>query len=550
MKKIVFSTIIVLFFATMAAQAYVQIGDGELSTSIPPYDVWNYAWSSQIYSSEALGEAKNITGLAVYSLGSGSLPQQSVYLKNLTSSSFGSANYEDPENNDYQLVYDGDLSLENGWNFLEFASEFNYNGADNLILHWENRSGNTSYINFYSTEVTSGLAVIKSSGSDDYFPTGPGWLSPYPNGLPNIRFYYTSAGPATPTEPIPANNADFVSVNSQLSWQLDDNALTYDLYWGESANDLEIIASGQTAQAGINTYELNFQLNAQTQYYWQIVANGETESSSGPIWNFTTETIITEYPYLESFETDFLPDGWNMSDDNWQQFGENSAYDGEFCAKVFYDHSEASYLNTPKFNVPEDAIVSFWWLDHDYLPSNKIAGHDSTFFQLSTDDGNSWQNLAVLSAADDMQEYENFSYSLADLSGQTLLFRWKDVTDGDFSNARGTLVDYFYVGTETGNGSFTTPILESKLYSNYPNPFNPTTRINYQLSPSATTACLTIYNIKGQVVNIFDYEQLRNSTSVVWDGKDKTGKTMPSGVYLYRLETDRITVSNKMILIK
>lgn len=35
MKKIVFSTIIVLFFATMAAQAYVQIGDGELSTSIP-----------------------------------------------------------------------------------------------------------------------------------------------------------------------------------------------------------------------------------------------------------------------------------------------------------------------------------------------------------------------------------------------------------------------------------------------------------------------------------------------------------------------------------
>jgi hypothetical protein len=534
----------------MAAQAYVQIGDGELSTSIPPYDVWNYAWSSQIYSSEALGEAKNITGLAVYSLGSGSLPQQSVYLKNLTSSSFGSANYEDPENNDYQLVYDGDLSLENGWNFLEFASEFNYNGADNLILHWENRSGNTSYINFYSTEVTSGLAVIKSSGSDDYFPTGPGWLSPYPNGLPNIRFYYTSAGPATPTEPIPANNADFVSVNSQLSWQLDDNALTYDLYWGESANDLEIIASGQTAQAGINTYELNFQLNAQTQYYWQIVANGETESSSGPIWNFTTETIITEYPYLESFETDFLPDGWNMSDDNWQQFGENSAYDGEFCAKVFYDHSEASYLNTPKFNVPEDAIVSFWWLDHDYLPSNKIAGHDSTFFQLSTDDGNSWQNLAVLSAADDMQEYENFSYSLADLSGQTLLFRWKDVTDGDFSNARGTLVDYFYVGTETGNGSFTTPIPESKLYSNYPNPFNPTTRINYQLSPSATTACLTIYNIKGQVVNIFDYEQLRNSTSVVWDGKDKTGKTMPSGVYLYRLETDRIIVSNKMILIK
>ena len=88
------------------------------------------------------------------------------------------------------------------------------------------------------------------------------------------------------------------------------------------------------------------------------------------------------------------------------------------------------------------------------------------------------------------------------------------------------------------------------LHQNYPNPFNPTTTINYSLKENSNVS-LNIYNIKGQKVKQLVSDQLSaGQHSVVWNGKDDSGKSVSSGIYLYKLKTVNFEKTKKMILIK
>ena len=88
------------------------------------------------------------------------------------------------------------------------------------------------------------------------------------------------------------------------------------------------------------------------------------------------------------------------------------------------------------------------------------------------------------------------------------------------------------------------------LYQNHPNPFNPTTTINYQL-PVNSKVKLSIYNIKGQKVKTLISDQLlAGQHSVVWNGTDDNGKSISSGIYFYKMNTGEYTSIKKMILLK
>ena len=84
------------------------------------------------------------------------------------------------------------------------------------------------------------------------------------------------------------------------------------------------------------------------------------------------------------------------------------------------------------------------------------------------------------------------------------------------------------------------------LFQNYPNPFNPTTVISYQL-PAVSEVDLSIYNILGQkVTTLVSEKQPAGTYKVEWDAS-----SFSSGIYLYRLETDKGFVqSRKLILLK
>jgi hypothetical protein len=90
----------------------------------------------------------------------------------------------------------------------------------------------------------------------------------------------------------------------------------------------------------------------------------------------------------------------------------------------------------------------------------------------------------------------------------------------------------------------------NKLIGNYPNPFNPTTTISYQLLEESEVE-LTIYNIKGQKVNQLVNNQLSaGQHSVVWNGKDDADRSVSSGIYFYKMKTDNHEETKRMILMK
>lgn len=90
----------------------------------------------------------------------------------------------------------------------------------------------------------------------------------------------------------------------------------------------------------------------------------------------------------------------------------------------------------------------------------------------------------------------------------------------------------------------------TKLLDNYPNPFNPTTTISYDLN-NYSKVKLEIFNIKGQkIVTLEDYEKNAGHHNIVWNGKDSDGSSVSSGIYFYKLETEKYSSVKKMVLMK
>ena len=88
------------------------------------------------------------------------------------------------------------------------------------------------------------------------------------------------------------------------------------------------------------------------------------------------------------------------------------------------------------------------------------------------------------------------------------------------------------------------------LSQNFPNPFNPSTRIEYQL-PSSQHVLLVVYDVLGrQIRDLVDEVQPAGSYRTVWDGKDPSGRDAASGVYFYQLRTQSFVQTNKMVLLR
>ena len=89
-----------------------------------------------------------------------------------------------------------------------------------------------------------------------------------------------------------------------------------------------------------------------------------------------------------------------------------------------------------------------------------------------------------------------------------------------------------------------------KLAQNYPNPFNMETEIIYQL-PDEARVKVIIYNISGQKIRTLVDSNMNAGVHIVrWDGKNDSGDDMVSGIYVFKMETNNIILSKKMILMK
>lgn len=89
------------------------------------------------------------------------------------------------------------------------------------------------------------------------------------------------------------------------------------------------------------------------------------------------------------------------------------------------------------------------------------------------------------------------------------------------------------------------------LYANNPNPFNPATRIAYDVPSPGGYVSLVVYDVKGRrVATLVDGWAGPGRKSAVWDGKEDGGRAAASGIYFYRMETEGFSETRKMVLLK
>jgi hypothetical protein len=110
---------------------------------------------------------------------------------------------------------------------------------------------------------------------------------------------------------------------------------------------------------------------------------------------------------------------------------------------------------------------------------------------------------------------------------------------------------YAVLGPDAVTGDDPMPVPEAAFLSqNWPNPFNPSTTIEFGLQESGHVS-LRIYDAAGRLVrSLVDESKPAGSYSAVWDGRDGNGVFVASGIYFYMLKSPEFEATRKMVLLR
>jgi hypothetical protein len=124
----------------------------------------------------------------------------------------------------------------------------------------------------------------------------------------------------------------------------------------------------------------------------------------------------------------------------------------------------------------------------------------------------------------------------------------------NFADNGGTLVATIIkqqnriISTRLTNGNVIP--LGLNLDQNFPNPFNPSTTIEYEI-PNRSAVDISIYNSAGQIVRKLQSEEQESGRhSIMWDGKDENGATLSTGNYFYQMKAGEYLQTKKMLFLK
>jgi len=249
---------------------------------------------------------------------------------------------------------------------------------------------------------------------------------------------------------------------------------------------------------------------------------------------------------------------------NWNGVANIKAYASDGTSK---DSTSFKFTVTPV----QDAPTAFDWvssaLDTINITQSNLADTYTLQWDASTDvDGDTINYLIYakigLYPTEDVEEITDTTFQLIyeeilehvfegrPVNGATVSLNVKatdgiDTVDVTGDNRVIYVNRYEYLSTE-GEG---VPV-EFALHENYPNPFNPTTTLRFDL-PEVSNLTLTIYNMLGQKVRTFNYQNTSAGYhSVKWNATNDYGDPVGAGVYLYQLQTKDFVKTRKMVLLK
>ncbi len=257
---------------------------------------------------------------------------------------------------------------------------------------------------------------------------------------------------------------------------------------------------------------------------------------------------VTDHYLLGDFENESKLDRWNLGE--WGRQYVNS--DLGFALSDSPGQTYAPNTTNPCYLIEPINLIYFTNAYLQFFSGEMIRDGDAGYLQVRAGTNGNWETLLVANQFNTISErFVNLDNYLNEESLFVRLLMISDSTD----ESAGWFVDdiTLVLNQEMPNMSINNDLNIPEnivLHNAYPNPFNPTTTIRFNIS-EAGNINLTIFDLMGREVRTL-VQGFTNtgSQSVIWDGKDNNGGLLSSGVYIYRLESKKQQVSKKLILLK
>ncbi len=308
--------------------------------------------------------------------------------------------------------------------------------------------------------------------------------------------------------------------------------------------------------AEILSIDFNGYVNATNYPYWSATPMGSVNpvtENGAAIFSQVSNNAVQSAAYIYSDESSSFEVGWHS-----YEMGNGAVTDlqaaiaqGWFAIGIYdRDFSSTYYINFDGWNESNHPylVVNYQYVTPVELSSFSAAAADGNVtlnwstasetnnrgFEIERkSDASGFEKVAFAAGSGTTSKTRAYSYTDENPGSGTFLYRLKQV---DFNGSCS------YSDEVTVN--VTSPI-KYTLEQNYPNPFNPATKIKYSI-PEEGVVKLKVYNLLGEeIMTLVNSAQKTGRYEVVFDAS-----RFASGVYYYRLETQKYTSVKKMILMK
>jgi len=218
------------------------------------------------------------------------------------------------------------------------------------------------------------------------------------------------------------------------------------------------------------------------------------------------------------------------------------------------DYRDVDYGKTTLLSPVYDlsSYTNAWVRYHRWysMDTGGLPPDDVWLVDVTNDGGATWHNIETLASSD--RTWRLIERNVEDFVPLTATVQFRFVAS-DYGNSSvvEALVDDFSITSYTGTTATRTTPPRAVLAQNYPNPFTPHTMIQLAVPPPGERATLRVYDVAGRLVaTLLDDELVSGDRLVPWDGRNRAGRAVSSGVYFYRLSTPTTTLTRKLVVVR
>lgn len=250
-----------------------------------------------------------------------------------------------------------------------------------------------------------------------------------------------------------------------------------------------------------------------------------------------TVDLTSGYPLaMDAGPMEIAKGGWINDGNGWFQISQLTSYFRNWCIRALFDTSQGTRaittLTEPKTNP---------------LINHSIAYQSTTFENPQTMPMRNVTGFQIFRNGTRIAQLGTGQMSYIDIAPNqgTQTYTVKAIYQEGISEDSNSAVVHIGLANDEDNTS-----APRTGISNYPNPFNPTTRINYSLVENSPVK-ISVYNQKGELIReLVNENKTAGSHNVLWDGCNSSQQQVASGIYLFRMSIKNKSYTRKALLLK